>query len=54
MTKTTSRLSFGLKFGDGVISDTDFADGSAVLTDFMDQLLEVRRIIREEAAKVRL
>ena len=54
MTKTTSRLSFGLKFGDHTITDVDFADDLAILSDSMEQLLEALRILREEAAKVGL
>jgi hypothetical protein len=54
MTRTTSRLSFGLKFGDRVITDADFADDLAILADSMEQLLEALRILREEAAKVGL
>jgi hypothetical protein len=49
MIKTTSRLNFGLKFGDRVISDVDFADDLAILADSMDQLLETLQILREEA-----
>ena len=33
MTNTTSRLSFGLKFGDHTITDVDFADDLAILAD---------------------
>ena len=54
MTKTTSRLSFGLKFRDRAITDVDFADDLAILADSMEQLLEALRILREEAAKVGL
>ena len=54
MTKTTPRLSFGLNFGDRAITDVDFADDLAILADFMEQLLEALRILREEAVKVRL
>ena len=54
MTKTTSRLSFGLKFGDHTITDVDFADDLAILADSMEQLLESLRILQEEAAKVGL
>ena len=54
MTKITSRLSFGLKFGDHIITDVDFADDLAILADSMEQLLEALRIVREDAAKVGL
>ena len=54
MTKTTSRLSFGLKFGDHTITDVDFADDLAILADSMEQLLEALQILREEAAKAGL
>ena len=54
MTKTTSRLSFGLKFGDHTITDVDFTDDLAILADSMEQLLEALRILREEVAKVGL
>ena len=54
MTKTISRISFGLKFGDHTIRDVDFADDLAILADSMEQLLEALRILREEAAKVGL
>ena len=54
MTKTTSCLSFGLKFGDHTITDVDFADDLAIMVDSMEQLLEALRILREEAAKVGL
>ena len=54
MTKTTSRLIFGLKFGDHTITDVDFSDDLAILADSMEQLLEALQILREEAAKVGL
>ena len=54
MTKNTSRLSFGPKFGDRAITDVDFVDDFAILVDSMEQLLEALRILREEAAKVGL
>ena len=54
MTKTTSRLSLGLKFGDRAITDVDFAYDLAILADSVEQLLEALRILREEAAKVGL
>ena len=52
--KTTSHLSFGLKFGDHTISYVDFANDLAILADSMEQLLEVLQILQEEAAKVGL
>ena len=54
MTKTTSRLTFGLKFGDRAITGVDFADDLAFLADSMEQLLEAFRIPREDSAKVGL
>ena len=54
MTKTTSSLSFRLKFGDRAITDTDFTDDLAILADSMEQLLEALLILREEAAKLGL
>ena len=54
MTKATSRLGFGLKFGDGVISDADFTDDLAILADSTDQPLGVLWILREEAVSVGL
>ena len=54
MTETISRLNFGLKFEDRIISDADVADDLAILADSMDQLLEELRILREQAANVGL
>ena len=54
MTKTASLLSFGLIFRDHTITDVDFADDLVILVDSMEQVLEVLRILREEAAKVGL
>jgi len=54
ITKAPSHLSFGLKLGDRVISNADFADGIAILMDSMDQLLEALQILRGEAASAGL
>ena len=54
MAKTTSRLGFGLEFGDRFPSDAEFADDLALMAESMDQLVEALHILQKEAAKLGL
>ena len=54
MTRTISRLQFGLHYGDRVLSDADYADDLALVCDSPSKLTVALQILADEALKIGL
>jgi hypothetical protein len=54
MDRTTNRLPFGLRYGDRVLADCDFADDIALICTSAAELEEALNTLSEEALKVGL
>ena len=54
MTRTINRLQFGLYYGDRVLSDADYADDLALVSDSPSKLTEALQILADEALKIGL
>ena len=54
MNRTINRLQFGLHCGDRVLSDADYADDLALVSDSPSKLTEALQILADEAIKIGL
>ncbi|XP_065571504.1 alpha-latrotoxin-Lhe1a-like [Artemia franciscana] len=54
MTRTINRLQFGLHYGDRVLSDADYADDLALVSDSPSKLTEALQILADETLKIGL
>ena len=54
MTRTINRLQFGLHYSDRVLSDADYADDLALVSDSPSKLTETLQIFADEALKIGL
>ena len=54
MTRTIKRLRFGLHYGDRVLSDADYADDLALVSESPSKLTEALQILADEDLKIGL